>query len=551
MDDPGHPAASRRLQREHGTACALGDEVVLQVLGEGGVAGELAEPFGEPPPALAQLAPQAAERRRGRVAQVGSVFLDGAARSPRRCGRQRLVDPGHELARAPAGRPVPQASAGRRLLPRSCAGRGSAPTASSVPPRSACSAASRTSAAPPRSGSAASSRSAIASAVCRCRSSTTSVVGRGDDRRGANGARLARGRGGEPSEDGGELQQLEIVLAHAASVRPARALKLAPFREVSYDSGPCATGTRCHSCTETFCSPTAAWRRRSSSSRASSSRASPRSPCSRRRRAVPRSTRYYEPYLEVARRHGTGFVVEAPTWRANPAWGEKLGYSLDELADANRRAIGFVADIAEREEEPGRPIVINAPFGPESDAYDPASRMSAEEAEEYHAWQAGVIAGDAGGHGHRAHDHLRRGGDRDRPRRCRPPGCRSRCRSRSRPTVACRPASRSPRRSSRSTPRRTGRRRTSWSTAPTRNTSPPCSTTGTRGTACSASAPTLPTKSHAELDESEELDDGDPPSSRAHTGDRRAAAAPHRARRLLWHGSPPRRLRCRRLARPR
>jgi S-methylmethionine-dependent homocysteine/selenocysteine methylase len=104
-------------------------------------------------------------------------------------------------------------------------------------------------------------------------------------------------------------------------------------------------------------------------------------------------SRYYEPYLDVARRHGTGFVLEAATWRANPNWGAQLGYSLDDLAEANRRCVDFVAAIAEREEESGRPFVVNAPFGPEGDAYDPASRMSVDEAERYHAWQAGVIAG--------------------------------------------------------------------------------------------------------------------------------------------------------------
>ena len=104
-------------------------------------------------------------------------------------------------------------------------------------------------------------------------------------------------------------------------------------------------------------------------------------------------TRYYESYLDVARRHGTGFVIEAATWRANPAWGAQLGYSLVDLAAANRRCIDFVAAIAEREEQPRRPIVINAPFGPEGDAYDPASQMSVDEAERYHSWQASVIAG--------------------------------------------------------------------------------------------------------------------------------------------------------------
>ena len=67
---------------------------------------------------------------------------------------------------------------------------------------------------------------------------------------------------------------------------------------------------------------------------------------------------------------------------------------------------------------------------------------------------------------------------------------RSRCPSPSRPTGGSRPVSPLPRRSSRSTPRRTARRRTSWSTAPTRPTSCPCSTGRGRGTACSASGRT-------------------------------------------------------------
>ena len=55
-------------------------------------------------------------------------------------------------------------------------------------------------------------------------------------------------------------------------------------------------------------------------------------------------TSYFEPYLAAARRLGTGFVVEANTWRANPSWGSQLGYSLDDLAEANRRCVAFVAE---------------------------------------------------------------------------------------------------------------------------------------------------------------------------------------------------------------
>jgi homocysteine S-methyltransferase len=106
-------------------------------------------------------------------------------------------------------------------------------------------------------------------------------------------------------------------------------------------------------------------------------------------------TRYFEPYLAVARRLGTGFLLEASTWRANPSWGAQLGYSLDDLAEANRRAVRFVEEIRGREEEDGRPFVLNAPIGPQGDAYDPEHHMTAGEAEAYHSWQLGVLAATA------------------------------------------------------------------------------------------------------------------------------------------------------------
>src|ERR687897_828770 len=34
-------------------------------------------------------------------------------------------------------------------------------------------------------------------------------------------------------------------------------------------------------------------------------------------------SRYFEPYFEVAARHRVGFVLDTPTWRANPDWGER------------------------------------------------------------------------------------------------------------------------------------------------------------------------------------------------------------------------------------
>ena len=102
--------------------------------------------------------------------------------------------------------------------------------------------------------------------------------------------------------------------------------------------------------------------------------------------------RYFAPYFETARSHGTGFVLEANTWRANPSWGAQLGYSLDDLAEANRRCVAFAEEIRGREEGPGRPVVISAPLGPEGDAYNPESYLTTDQSQAFHAWQVGILA---------------------------------------------------------------------------------------------------------------------------------------------------------------
>ena len=78
VDDAGHAPARGRPEREHGPPRARGDEVVLQVLAQLGVTREALEPLGQPRTSLAKLAAEAAKRRRGTVAQVRAVLLDGA-----------------------------------------------------------------------------------------------------------------------------------------------------------------------------------------------------------------------------------------------------------------------------------------------------------------------------------------------------------------------------------------------------------------------------------------------------------------------------------------
>jgi homocysteine S-methyltransferase len=101
--------------------------------------------------------------------------------------------------------------------------------------------------------------------------------------------------------------------------------------------------------------------------------------------------RYYEPYAELARARGTGFVLETPTWRASPRWGELLGHSREELDALNRRSVALVEDIRGRYEPAAAPIVISGCVGPQADAYRPDVTLSAAAAQEYHSTQIGTF----------------------------------------------------------------------------------------------------------------------------------------------------------------
>jgi homocysteine S-methyltransferase len=102
--------------------------------------------------------------------------------------------------------------------------------------------------------------------------------------------------------------------------------------------------------------------------------------------------RYYRDYLEIARRRGTGFTLDTPTWRANADWGEKLGDSAAALAEVNRAAVALAEEIRGAEESAETPIAICGTVGPRGDAYQPESVMSAEEAERYHGAQIATFA---------------------------------------------------------------------------------------------------------------------------------------------------------------
>lgn len=102
--------------------------------------------------------------------------------------------------------------------------------------------------------------------------------------------------------------------------------------------------------------------------------------------------RYFRAHAEIAADAGVPFLFETPTWRANPDWGERVGYDLERLAGANTAAVAFVRDIGNDLGGSLPGVAISGCIGPRGDGYAPLEVTSARDAQGYHAWQVGVLA---------------------------------------------------------------------------------------------------------------------------------------------------------------
>lgn len=102
--------------------------------------------------------------------------------------------------------------------------------------------------------------------------------------------------------------------------------------------------------------------------------------------------RWFEEFFAIARDFGAGFILESTTWRANADWAARVGTPPDLLKALNRKAIEVLVDLRERHQEVVSPIVISGNIGPRADAYRPEEIMSEEEAERYHSMQISIFA---------------------------------------------------------------------------------------------------------------------------------------------------------------
>lgn len=102
---------------------------------------------------------------------------------------------------------------------------------------------------------------------------------------------------------------------------------------------------------------------------------------------------YLKDMIALGNKAGTGVILESPTWVANRDRAVALGYTPNSLKNLNQQAVALMAEV--RAANGDVPTIISANIGPRDDAYAPEAQMSPEEAERYHSEQISAFADTA------------------------------------------------------------------------------------------------------------------------------------------------------------
>lgn len=102
-------------------------------------------------------------------------------------------------------------------------------------------------------------------------------------------------------------------------------------------------------------------------------------------------TRYFNAFLDEAEEQRAGFILDTPTWRASAGWGKVMGLTPEQIDTINHEAVALVQGL--RAQRPKRqPIMVNGVIGPHGDAYAPEQVLSPEAARNYHRRQVATLA---------------------------------------------------------------------------------------------------------------------------------------------------------------
>ncbi len=101
---------------------------------------------------------------------------------------------------------------------------------------------------------------------------------------------------------------------------------------------------------------------------------------------------YFRSFLALASEYDAGYILDSQTWKAHMHWSNDLGEDETFLRNANEESINFMKGLRDEFSTNEKPIVLNAVIGPQGDAYAPEADVAAEQAEEYHSKQLGWLA---------------------------------------------------------------------------------------------------------------------------------------------------------------
>jgi homocysteine S-methyltransferase len=107
-------------------------------------------------------------------------------------------------------------------------------------------------------------------------------------------------------------------------------------------------------------------------------------------RAAMRS--YFDEFLSMAERANTGFVLDTNTWRGCTRWAPALGKSETDLLRLTADAVSFAENIRASWQSRVAPILLNGVVGPAGDGYAADQRLSPEAARDMHRAQIDCLA---------------------------------------------------------------------------------------------------------------------------------------------------------------
>ena len=96
--------------------------------------------------------------------------------------------------------------------------------------------------------------------------------------------------------------------------------------------------------------------------------------------------RWHREHAAAATAYGLGVSLDAVTWRASSDWGDRLGYDGAQLDRVNHELVLQLQGIRDdlKASDATTPVLVGGVVGPRGDGYRPTSRMSVDEAADYH-----------------------------------------------------------------------------------------------------------------------------------------------------------------------